>query len=124
VFNLFSDEDCLDRSLIAGARQLGFDCLSVATEGRWGLPDELQLEFAAAGGRAIFTSNVGDFVRLHYEWLTVARSHAGIIVLTEQTMPVGAQLRALAALAETFTKEEMCDRLVLLANLRPPSRHE
>lgn len=118
MFHLFFDEDSLDRGLIAGARQLGFDCLSVATEGRWGLADEFQLEFAASLDRVVFTSNVGHFVRLHYEWLTEGRRHAGIIVLTEQTMPVGAQIRALEAVAKAFSPEDMRDRLVFLANHR------
>lgn len=115
-FSLFFDEDSLDRALFAGARALGFDCASVATENRWGLPDERQLEFAASADRVVFTNNVRDFARLYYKWLRAGREHGGIILLTEQLMPVGRQLKGLEKLGQTFTAEEMRNRLVFLTN--------
>ena len=64
----------------------------------------------------MFTANVGHFVRLHYEWLIDGREHSGIVVLTEQEMPLGRQLRGLEALGTSFTAEQMRNRLVFLTN--------
>jgi hypothetical protein len=54
----------------------------------------LQLAYAAAQGRAIYSFNVGDFCRLHSQWLAEGKSHAGII-LAQQDFSVGEQYAGL-----------------------------
>ena len=107
-------------AVIAGARARGFDCLTVADVNRWGLSDEEQLTFAAEHDRAVFTSNTGDFRRIHNSWFEQQRRHSGIVVLSDQRMPVGDQLRALDQLAATFSPSDMRNLFLFLANSRPP----
>lgn len=42
--------------------------------------DEEQLQFAATENRAIVTFNIRHFARLHWDWTSRGRNHAGIIV--------------------------------------------
>ncbi|MGH7135311.1 MAG: hypothetical protein ACREHD_06195 [Pirellulales bacterium] len=58
--------------------------------------------------------NVGDFVRLHGEWLRSGRHHAGLVVSEQR--PLGETLRRLLNLAAAFGAEDMCDRLEFLTN--------
>lgn len=60
----------------------GFDVVSVHKIGRAGrsISDDDQLAFAVEQGRAIFSYNEEDFIKLHLTWLTAGKSHCGIIV--------------------------------------------
>ncbi len=44
------------------------------------LADYQQLEYAVSTQRAIFTFNVGDFDRLHKEYLKESKDHFGILL--------------------------------------------
>ncbi len=90
--------------------------LTAFEAGRREISDEEQLEFAASRGRAIYTSNVEDFARLHRGWLANGRHHAGIIVLTDQRTDVGIQIRALVRLCHEIESTSMRDRLEFLGN--------
>jgi uncharacterized protein DUF5615 len=78
--------------------------------------DEEQLAFATSQKRVLFTMNIGDFARLHNEWRREERTHAGIIILTEQLCPIGVQLRALQNMGAIFESEDMENRLEFLLN--------
>lgn len=95
---MFSDD-------IAGQlRKLGHDVLSVVADPALvGLPDDQILAEAAAGGRALVTANVKDFVPLDAYYRTTGRQHAGLILVSTKTFPQdrslpGALVDALAAL--------------------------
>lgn len=120
MFALFLDEDSLARSLLRGLRSSGLDVLTVLEADRRELSDEEQLAFAAARQRAIYTSNVEHFARLHRDWLVSGRHHAGIIVLAEQRTLVGVQIRALARICQELDPSEMEDRLEFLSNWEQP----
>ena len=106
----------MHRALPHNLRGASIDVLTVAEAGRRGLSDEEQLAFAASQGRAVFTCNVPDFARLHDAWVSAGRQHAGIILLTNQATPVGAQIRALVRLATALDPATMQDRLEFLTN--------
>jgi hypothetical protein len=57
---------------------------------------------------------VADFARLHDEWLSHSRHHAGRIVSSQR--PIGDLLRRVAALASALDAQEMQDRLEFLNN--------
>lgn len=116
MFRLYHDEDALQRGLVAALRRAGFDCLTVQDAGMRGQPDELQLTFATSQGRILYTENTGDFRRLDIQWRMAGRHHAGIIVLTNQRTPIGVQLRAFQAMAQSLTAKDMVDRLEFLLN--------
>jgi hypothetical protein len=111
---LFLDEDSMDRALVGGLRAQGIDVVTVLEAGRLGLPDDEQLSFATSQGRAIYTSNVGDFARIHAGWLRTGRHHAGLILLSDQRTDVGTQIAALTRLAAELTPEAAADRMEFL----------
>jgi Domain of unknown function (DUF5615) len=95
---MFSDD-------IAGQlRKRRHDVLAVVADPALvGLPDDQILAEAAAGGGALVTANVKDFVPLDARYRTTGRQHAGLILVSTKTFPQdrslpGAMVDALAAL--------------------------
>ena len=76
--------------------------------------DEEQLVFASTEGRVLYSLNVEHFSRLHREFLSAGREHAGIVVIPRQRYSIGERLRRLLSLVETVTAEEMKNRLEYL----------
>jgi hypothetical protein len=113
---LYLDEAALSRALAHNLRLRGIDVTTVAEEGRAGLADAEQLEFAASQGRAIYTSNISDFYHLHTEYLSQGRQHAGIIFLPQQRYSIGEQLRRLLKLIRSKTAEAMANNIEFLSS--------
>ncbi len=85
--SLYLDEDAQDNDLIHALQLRGVNAV-----GAWGMEmrqreDEDHLVFAATQGRVLYGFNVGDFCRLHTEFLTEGRSHAGIIGASRTERP-------------------------------------
>ena len=78
--------------------------------------DEEQLEFATVQHRVLFSYNASDFQRIHTEYLTAGKSHAGIILAPQQRFTIGDQIRLLLRLINAKSAEEMHDRLEFLSN--------
>lgn len=108
---LYLDED-VHKRVAAALRLRHFDVLSAHELGRWGWSDEEQLAFAAAQGRALFTFNPRDYIRLHGEWLQQGREHAGIIVSDQ--LAIGETVRRLLNLLNRVTADEMRNQLYWL----------
>jgi hypothetical protein len=108
-----TDEDVYADVAIA-LRRNGYDAISMPEAGRLTEPDPLQLEWAANHGRVLMSFNVGDFVRLHGEWLRTGKHHAGLVVSQQQ--PLGEIVRRLLNLAASLSAEELRDRLEFLTN--------
>jgi hypothetical protein len=109
----FTDEDVY-ADVAIGMRQHGFDAVSVPEVDRLSEDDPSQLEWAADHGRVFVTFNVGDFVRLHGQWLRAGRHHAGLVAAEQR--PLGETLRRLLKLAASLSAEELRDRLEFLNN--------
>ncbi len=90
---IYADEDACERAVINGLRKRGIDVLTTMAAGNAGKSDEEQLEFAAAQRRCIYTFNVRDFARLHGEFLSQGRDHAGIVMIPDQRYSVGEKIR-------------------------------
>jgi hypothetical protein len=116
IIRLYLDEDTMDRELIRALRARGIDVESVFEADRMGYSDLEQLEYAAARGRVLYSSNIGDFYRLHWEYVEAKRSHSGIILVPQQRYSVGEQLRRILNLALSLPAEEMKDRLEFLSS--------
>jgi hypothetical protein len=69
---LYLDEDVF-KDAAQALRLRGFDAISVHELGRQGLPDEEQLRYAVAEGRAIFTFNALDYLALHVDYLATGQ---------------------------------------------------
>jgi hypothetical protein len=111
---LYTDEDAGENAVVQGLRARGVDVLTTVEADRCGLDDESQFVFSTRQGRTIYTFNVGDFARLHREYLAHGVHHAGIIVLPAQRYSIGEKIRRLAAFIRSVTSEEMTDRMEYL----------
>ena len=109
---LYLDEDTISRALITALSARNVDILSAHVAGLMSAPDEEHLRFATSAGRALFTFNTRNFVRLHTEWLSSDRHHAGIIVSDQ--IQVGQLIRRLLRLLDGLSAADMRDRLEFL----------
>ena len=116
---LYIDEDSQSRSLVAGLRAHGIDVLTAAEAEMLGVSDEMQLAYAAGQQRVLFTFNVGDFCRLHAQWMRTDRTHFGIVTSEQLQFSVGERLRRLRFLVEQAACESFQNRLEFLSNWRP-----
>jgi hypothetical protein len=112
--SLYIDEDAMSRSLLRGLRSRGIEVATVLDEGMVGESDRDQLEYAWQTKRVLYTFNVADFCRLHKEYLTEGKPHAGIIVVYRQRYSVGEQLRLLLRLADLNSANDMINNLLFL----------
>jgi hypothetical protein len=78
--------------------------------------DEDHLEYATEKSRVLYTFNIGDFCRLHSDWLATGKSHAGIVLAPQQHYSVGEQMRRLLKLIATKSAEEMKDNVEFLSD--------
>ena len=114
VVRLYVDEDACEHAVIHGLRARGIDLLTTLEAGQAGTTDQDQLGFAVEQGRTIYTFNVGDFARLHRDWLQQGRDHRGIVVIPDQRYSIGEKIGRLARLVTTLTAEEMVNRMEYL----------
>ncbi len=79
---LFLDEDvnALAAKLI---RSHGFEVVSALDQGRLGMSDAEQLQYAVANGLCLFTHNRSDFVALAEHYFATERLHFGIIIASQ-----------------------------------------
>lgn len=109
--SLLCDEDV--RVLLAEVlRQRGYDAVHVSEQGRGGMTDLEQLEYAVEERRAILTHHIRDFVILQRRLGEESRSHFGIIVSDQ--LPFGELLRRTLRCLSRFTVDDLCNRLVWL----------
>jgi hypothetical protein len=109
------DEDAMAAKVVAGMRSRGVDVLTAKLAGMLTRDDEDHLAFAAAGKRTLYSFNKGHFLRLHREWISSGRDHAGIILGLQKRYGPGEQIRRLSRLVETLSDEEMRNRVEFLS---------
>jgi predicted nuclease of predicted toxin-antitoxin system len=113
----------LDRHIMArlavDLRGQGYDVRTTEEAGMDTAPDEDQLAFATAEGRAILTYNIRDFAPLHESWVAAGRSHAGIIVSRQMgRRQYGLLLQRMLRLLNHFAATEMVNNLVHLEQFK------
>jgi hypothetical protein len=111
---LYVDEDAGENAVVCGLRARGFDILTTIDANRSGATDQDQLAFAVQQRRTIYTFNVGDFARLHGEYVLQGIDHTGIIVLAGQRHSIGEKIQRLAHFISSVTAEEMVNRIEYL----------
>ena len=111
---LYIDEDAMARALVQALRARNVDVLTVFEAEMAGDSDPAQLAYATEQGRVIFTFNVGDYCRLHTEYLAQNRTHAGIVTVARQKYSAGEQAKHLANLVTAMSAEEMVNQLRFL----------
>src|SRR5712691_3543909 len=98
---VYLDEDSMDRALVAALRARGVDVLTALEADMIERDDADHLEFSTAENRVLLTCNTGDFCRLHHEWLSSGRLHAGIVCMPQHGLSIGPRLRRLLRLFST-----------------------
>ena len=111
---LYVDEDAGETAVVQGLRARRVDLLTTIEARQCGATDPEQLAFAVRQGRAVYTFNVGDFARLHQQYLAQGTEHFGIIVVPDQRCSVGEKIRRLAGFIHRVTAEEMVNRMEYL----------
>jgi hypothetical protein len=101
-WRLYLDEDFMSNAVRRALEDAGFECLTVAQAGRRGQSDESQLSFAQSEGCVLVSANVGDFSRIHAQWLRNGSPHAGMVLVTDQRVSPGDTSLGMRALRSAF----------------------
>jgi predicted nuclease of predicted toxin-antitoxin system len=104
---LYFDEDSMHRSLVRALRARGVDVITALDAGMIEQADADHLDYATEQGRVLCSFNVGDFYRLHADYVTQGKPHAGIILMRQQYYSVGEQMRRLLRLIASKSADEM-----------------
>ena len=112
--SLYIDEDAMSRALVQGLRARNIDVRTVFEDQMVGKSDLEQLHFSTSQDRVIYSFNVGDFCRIHKEFLSQEIEHSGINVVNRLRYSVGEQLKHLLQLISKFDAEEMRNNLYFL----------
>ena len=116
TIRLYFDEDSMRHALVEALRIRGVDVLTALDAGTIEETDEQQLEYAVAQNRSTYSFNVGDFCRIHTQWLREGNSHAGIILARQRQFSVGDQMRRLLKLIAAMPAEAMRNRIEFLSD--------
>lgn len=117
-FRLYMDEDSMDQRFVRALRARGMDVETAIDADMIARPDNEHLTYAAETGRVLHTFNVSDFYRLHTKFLESDRSHAGLILVTQQRYTVGEHMNQLLQLNAERTASEMKERVVFLTSVQ------
>jgi hypothetical protein len=91
---LYFDEDSMDKALLRALKARGIDAISALDAGKIEISDEEHLLFATAEGRVLCSFNVGDFFRLHTQFLQEGRDRAGSSSLASSSIRWGSTCAA------------------------------
>ena len=115
MFQLYIDEDSMDRDLVRALRARGVNVITAQDVGMMGRSDEEHLLFATSQGRVLYSFNRGDFFRLHSQYVAEGKSHAGILLARQQHYSVGEQMRRVLKAMAVRSPADMKDRVEFLS---------
>ena len=104
---LYMDEDAMDQVLVKALRARSIDVLTALDAGMIEREDREHLDYATKQRRVVCTFNRGDFYRLHSEYVAQGKRHAGIVLMRQQHLSVGEQMRRMLKLIANKSAEEM-----------------
>ncbi len=104
----------MEQALVSALRAQNVDVLTVNDTKTSGQTDLSQLQLSTLENRVTYSHNIADFCRLHSEFVTAGKSHAGIALLA-QDYSIGEQLKAIAQLVRDESCESMQNRLEFLS---------
>ena len=109
---IFLDEDVPEAVAVA-LRLRGYDVTTVRQEGRKGLTDTEQLDYAHSDGRVFVTHNIADFAKIHVEYSRSGKQHSGIILAKQ--LPVGVIVGALLRFLSSSRAKDVKNPLIWLS---------
>ena len=104
------------QDLVRALRARNLDVTTALEASMTDRPDSDHLDYATTHGRVLCTFNVGDFYRLHQEYLRAGKNHAGIILCRQQRYTVGEQMRRLLRLASAMSDDSMRNHVEFLSH--------
>ena len=107
MIRLYLDEDSMRRSLVRALRVRGVDLITALDVGMIEREDAEHLDYATEQGRVLCSFNVGDYYRLHTDYVAQGKPHAGIILMRQQYYSVGEQMRRILKLMASRSADEM-----------------
>ena len=116
LIQIYIDEDAGRKGLVKALRSRGVTVLTALEAGLTGADDERQLAYATERECVLYSHNASDFYRLHTEWVSAGREHAGMILAPQQRFSVGEQLRRILRIRAATSAENMRNRAEFLAN--------
>lgn len=111
MIKLYLDED-VHKKIALALRLKGYDVISAHEIKKQGISDYKQLDYAISEQRSIFTFNIGDFQKLHKEYLEAEKKHFGIFL--SKQIPFGETLNRLTKFLFTHTSSELKKNLFWL----------
>jgi uncharacterized protein with PIN domain len=84
TIRFYLDEDSSDTGLLRALRLRGVEVVGASESELCGRSDTEQLKWAASHQRVLYSSNRGDFYRLHSELMRSGQNDAGIILVLQQ----------------------------------------
>lgn len=79
-----------------------------------GRSDEEQLIWSTKEKRVIYSFNIGDFCKLHRDYMVLGKTHTGIILAPQKQYSIGQQLKGLLRLVAANSAEDMMNQLIFL----------
>jgi hypothetical protein len=116
LIQIYVDEDAARRDLVNALRSAGVTVFTALEAGLKGAPDEQQLAYATERECVLYSHNASDFYRLHTEWVSAGREHAGMILVPQQRYAVGEQLRRILRIRASKSAHSMRNRVEFLGN--------
>lgn len=116
LIQIYVDEDAVHRGLVHALRSRGVTVLTALEAGLNGEPDEQQLAYAIERECVLYSHNASDFHRLHTEWVSAGREHAGMILAPQQRFSVGERLRRILCIRAAVSAERMRSRIEFRTN--------
>lgn len=111
---IYIDEDSMSQALITALRTAQIDVVTASDVDRTAYSDEAQLKWATEQDRVLYSSNIGDFCRLHSRLMANEENHAGMILVQQQRYSIGKLLQAIQNLLAAKSAEDMVNQLVFL----------
>ena len=115
TLRLYFDEDSMQRSLVRALRARGVDVITALDAEMIEREDAEHLDYATERGRVLCSFNAGDFYRLHTDYATQGKLHAGIILMRQQHYSVGEQMRRILKLMASKSADEMSNWVEFLS---------
>lgn len=111
---LYLDEDTIKGALVKALRNADLDVVTAVDAEMLGCSDEEQLNWSTKQKRVIYSFNIGDFCRLHKDYMVKGKAHTGIILAPQQQYSIGRQLTGLLKLLASYSSEDMMNQLIFL----------
>ena len=115
TLRLYFDEDSMQRSLVRALRARGVDVITALDAEMIEREDAEHLDYATERGRVLCSFNAGGFYRLHTDYATQGKLHAGITLMRQQHYSVGEQMRRILKLMASESADEMSNWVEFLS---------